>query len=160
MCAPQIHVYAQCDEECPEIFCKKIWVSPEIFNDILDQLSDHPIFQSNSNHPQFPVAIQLTIFLNCAGHYRNAISLEDVALWAGVGLGSVTNCTNHVMVAILDQHNNFIQFPPPNSHDCLWAKEFMKNSACPEWQGGFLAADGSAIPLFQKPGFYGETFFD
>jgi hypothetical protein len=64
------------------------------------------------------------------------------------------------MIAILDQHDNFIQFPPPNSHDHSQAKEFSEYSACPEWWGGFLAADGSAIPLFQKPGFYGETFFD
>ncbi|KIK77523.1 hypothetical protein PAXRUDRAFT_166548 [Paxillus rubicundulus Ve08.2h10] len=116
MHAPPIHVFAQCGEECPELFCKKIQVNPEIFDDILNQLdknynralSDHPIFQSNSNNPQFPVAVQLTIFFNCAGHHGNVISLKDVALWAGVSMGSVTNCTNRVMIAILDQHNNFI----------------------------------------------------
>ncbi|KIK73925.1 hypothetical protein PAXRUDRAFT_177145, partial [Paxillus rubicundulus Ve08.2h10] len=52
MRAPQIHVFAQCGEEHPELFHKKIRVNPEIFDDILDQLSDHPIFQSNSNNPQ------------------------------------------------------------------------------------------------------------
>ncbi|KIK98292.1 hypothetical protein PAXRUDRAFT_134508 [Paxillus rubicundulus Ve08.2h10] len=160
MCAPQIHVLAQCGKECPKLFHKKIRVNPEIFDNILDQLSDHPIFQSKSNNPQLPVAVQLAIFLNHAGHYGNAISPDDVALWAGVSVGSVINCTNHVMIAILDQHDNFLQFPPPHSHDCSQAKEFTDNSACPEWQGGFLAADGSTIPLFQKPGFYGETFFD
>ncbi|KAF8833817.1 hypothetical protein BDN67DRAFT_916203, partial [Paxillus ammoniavirescens] len=127
---------------------------------ILDQLSDHPIFQSQSNNPQLPIAVQLAIFLNRAGHYGNAISPEDVALWAGVSVGSVVNCTNRVMIAILDQHDHFLQFPPSNSRDHVRAKEFAVNTFCPEWQGGFLAADGSAIPLFQKPGFYSETFFD
>ncbi|KIK93242.1 hypothetical protein PAXRUDRAFT_788907, partial [Paxillus rubicundulus Ve08.2h10] len=118
------------------------------------------IFQSQSNNPQLLIAVQLTIFLNHAGHYGNAISPEDVALWAGVSVRSVVNCTYCVMIAILDQHDHFPQFPPSNSCDHVHAKEFAANTSCPEWQGGFLAADGSVIPLFQKPGFYGEPFFD
>ncbi|KIK74346.1 hypothetical protein PAXRUDRAFT_175982 [Paxillus rubicundulus Ve08.2h10] len=148
MCALQIQVLAQYGVEHPELFHKKLWVNPEIFDSILDQLSDHPISQS----PQLP------IFLNCAGHYGNVISPEDVALWAGVSVRSVVNCTNCVMIAILDQHDHFLQFMPSNSHDHVCAKEFAANTSSPEWQGGFLAADGSVIPLFQKPGFYGETF--
>ncbi|KAF9220436.1 hypothetical protein BS17DRAFT_681707, partial [Gyrodon lividus] len=81
-------------------FCKKLWVNPELFDDILDQLSAHPTFHSQSNNPQLPVAVQLAIFLNHAGHFGNAISPDDVALWAGVSVGSVINCTNFVMVAI------------------------------------------------------------
>ncbi|KAG2046465.1 hypothetical protein BDR06DRAFT_899196, partial [Suillus hirtellus] len=98
-------------EHHPHLFWQKLHVSPEIFDDILDYISDHPIFQSKSNNPQLPISIQLAIFLNQAGHYGNTITLEDVAQWAGVSVGSVVNCTNCVMIAVLDAHDQFICFP-------------------------------------------------
>ncbi|KIK79342.1 hypothetical protein PAXRUDRAFT_161509 [Paxillus rubicundulus Ve08.2h10] len=76
----------------PGLFRKKLWVDPDIFDAILDQISDHPIFSSASHNCQLPIAIQLAIFLNRAGHYGNAISPKDVAQWAGVrvlGLWSI-----------------------------------------------------------------------
>ncbi|KIK81781.1 hypothetical protein PAXRUDRAFT_44847, partial [Paxillus rubicundulus Ve08.2h10] len=54
-----------------ELFCKMLWVNPEIFDSILDQLSDHLIFQSQSNNPQLAIAVQLAICLNHVGHYGN-----------------------------------------------------------------------------------------
>ncbi|KAF9226101.1 hypothetical protein BS17DRAFT_698676, partial [Gyrodon lividus] len=81
-------------------------VNPKICDDILDQISDHPTFSSGeSQNFQLPIAIQLAIFLNCTGHDGNAISPKHVSQWAGVSVGSVINCTNHVMVAILDVLN-------------------------------------------------------
>jgi len=120
------------------------------------------VFHSRSAaNLQLPVAVQLVIFLNRAGHYGNAISISDVALWAGVCEGSVVNCTNRVMAALLDEHDTFIQFPTdPESADCMNAKAYAGSVTCPQWHGGWLAVDGSSIPLFQKPGYYGETFFD
>ncbi|KIN97378.1 hypothetical protein M404DRAFT_51833, partial [Pisolithus tinctorius Marx 270] len=47
----------------------------------------------------------------CAGHYGNAVSPEDVVQWASVSIGSVVNCMNCVMVAILDEHDRFINIP-------------------------------------------------
>ena len=65
------------------------------------------------------------------------------------------------MVALLDQHDTFIQFPTdPNSVDHRNAKAYASTVTYQQWQGGWLAADGSAIPLFQKPRYYGETFYD
>ncbi|KAF9220564.1 hypothetical protein BS17DRAFT_681967, partial [Gyrodon lividus] len=93
------------------IYSNILQIITPIFDDILDQISDHPIFSNQSHNHQLPIAIQLAIFLNHAGHYGNAISPEYVAQWAGVSVGSVINCTNHVMVAILDQHDTFMQFP-------------------------------------------------
>lgn len=159
--APQIQVLADCDDH-PDAFRKKLRVDPDIFDAILDQIIDHPIFRSRSpSSPQLPVAVQLAIFLNRAGHYGNAISVFDVALWAGVSEGSVVNCTNRVMTALLAQHDTFIKFPGPDSADRANAKAYAgRVTNCQEWRGGWLAADGSSIPLFQKPGFYGETFYD
>ena len=108
-----------------------------------------------------PVAVQLAIFLNRAGHYGNAISISDVALWAGVGNESVVNCTNQIIAALLDQHDVFIQFPTdPDSVDCTNAQVYAGSLTCKQWCGGWLATDGSSIPLFQKPGYNGETFYD
>jgi hypothetical protein len=65
------------------------------------------------------------------------------------------------MVALLDQHDEFIQFPTdPDSVDHTNAKVYAGSLICQQWCGGWLAADGSSIPLFQKPGYYGETFYD
>ncbi|KIK93843.1 hypothetical protein PAXRUDRAFT_144142 [Paxillus rubicundulus Ve08.2h10] len=95
----------------PHLFYKKLCVYHKVFDCILSQISDHPIFLSHEICPQLPVAIQLTIFLNQAGHYGNVISPEDVAQWAGVSVGSVINCTHHIMITVLDQHNQFLGVP-------------------------------------------------
>ncbi|KAG1728035.1 uncharacterized protein EDB91DRAFT_1253620 [Suillus paluster] len=82
--APQLHMLVHHEEHCPELFRQKLQVNPEIFDDILDHISSHPIFQNGSNNPQLPISIQLAIFLNWAGHYGNAITLQDVTQWAGI----------------------------------------------------------------------------
>ncbi|KAF8836550.1 hypothetical protein BDN67DRAFT_910956, partial [Paxillus ammoniavirescens] len=96
----------------PELFQKKLCVHPLIFNDILDQISDHLILQNHSNNKQLLIAIQLGIFLNHVGHYRNTF-----AQWAGVSVGTVINCMHHVMAAILDQHDQYIYMPSSHSRD-------------------------------------------
>lgn len=78
----------------------------------------------------------------------------------GVSVGSVINCTHHVMVVLLGQHNEFIQMPGVDSEDTELAHMFVEGRTCPGWRNGIFAADGSAIPLFQKPGYFGETFYD
>ncbi|KIK93879.1 hypothetical protein PAXRUDRAFT_144044, partial [Paxillus rubicundulus Ve08.2h10] len=130
-----------------------------IFDDILDQISDHPIFFNQSHNCQLLIAIQLAIFLNHAGHYGNEISPEYVAQWAGVSVGSVINCTNCVIVAILDQHDTFVQFPVLDSEDVKIACAYTQEHSCPEWCNGILAADGSAFCLHAKPTLHSETFY-
>ncbi|KAF9219481.1 hypothetical protein BS17DRAFT_798091 [Gyrodon lividus] len=92
---------------------------PEIFNCILDQISPHANFQSNSQNCQLPVALQLAIFLFHAGHNGNAVSPEDVAQWAGV-----------MMVAILDQHDLFVNIPSEDSEDMEMAHKLAKSKLC------------------------------
>jgi len=100
--ASQLHLLHHAAEHHPVQFRQKLRVNPLIFDDILDQISDHTIFQNWSNNKQLPVAIQLAIFLFHAGHYGNACTPEDVAQWAGISVGTVVNCTHCVMAAILD----------------------------------------------------------
>lgn len=40
------------------------------------------------------------------------------------------------------------------------AKAFCEEKTCGEWRDGYLVVDGSTFELFQKPGHYGETYFD
>jgi len=142
------------------IYSAKNCVDSNVFNCILDQIGGYPIFVSCGNQPQLPVAVQLAIFLNCAGHYGNAISPEDVAQWAGVSMGSVINCTHRVMVTVLDQHNQFLNVPGEESEDAEMARQWVEEGSCPGWRNGIFVADGSMINLFEKPGVYGETFYD
>lgn len=85
-----------------------------MFVELINKIIYHLIFYNNSNNPQLPVLIQLAIFLNAAGHYGIAAT---VAEWAGVSVGTVYNCYRHVMVAILQHHDNTIHF------DLLEAKD-------------------------------------
>jgi hypothetical protein len=64
------------------------------------------------------------------------------------------------MTAILQHHNEYITIPALDDEAMEWAREFIQSRSCPAWQNGIFAADGSMFPLFEKPGFYGETFYD
>ncbi|KIK75552.1 hypothetical protein PAXRUDRAFT_172513 [Paxillus rubicundulus Ve08.2h10] len=160
MHASQLHLLTHFADHRPHLFQKKLCVDPLIFDNILDQISDHPIFQNQSNNKQLPVAIQLAIFLNCAGHYGNASCPEDIAQWAGVSVRTVINCMNRVMAAILNQHDEFIYMPSAHSKEMQHAQEYTESQTCCSWRNGVFAADGSAINLFSKPGRYSEMFFD
>ncbi|KIK73950.1 hypothetical protein PAXRUDRAFT_177062, partial [Paxillus rubicundulus Ve08.2h10] len=60
----QLHLLENFADHHPHFFCQRLRVNPKIFDDILDQISDHPIFSSGgSQNRQLPIAIQLAIFL-------------------------------------------------------------------------------------------------
>ena len=63
------------------------------------------------------MAIQLAIFLNYIGHYKNAITPQDIYDWEGVSIVSVINCINYVIMVLLDQHNKFIKIPTEDTED-------------------------------------------
>ncbi|KAF8229934.1 hypothetical protein L208DRAFT_1284485 [Tricholoma matsutake] len=95
----------------PECFCCKLCVEPQTFDSLLSLIKDHPIFHNNSNNDQLAIHIQLSVFLFCAGHYGNASSPEDTAQWAGISVGGVEKCTDHVIVALLSFHDEAIHLP-------------------------------------------------
>ena len=115
--ASQLPLLVHFAEHRPDKFCKKLHIYPVVFNDILQEISDHPIFQNWSNNRQMPISIQLAIFLYHAGHYGNTCSPDNVAQWAGVSVGTVMNCTHHVMASLLDQHDRFIYIPDVHLED-------------------------------------------
>lgn len=162
-CAPQLHLLDEWALTHPEKFRRKLRMDPEVFVEVVNRISTHPIFYNNSNNPQLAVPVQLAIFLNGIGHYGNAATPDDVAEWAGVSVGTVYNCYNRVMIAILHHHDTLMFFDPLDPIDQAdreRAKCWVEARTCKEWRGGFLCVDGTPFNVFQKPGWHGEGFFD
>jgi hypothetical protein len=142
----------------PDRFCHKLRVKPATFNNLLALIIENSVFLNNSNSPQLPVYLQLSVFLFRAGHYGNAASPEDTVQWAGLSVGGVEKCTDRVVVALLSLHDDAIHFPDADKKEDV--KNFVKEQMCPEWQGGFLLVDGTMFALFQSPGLHGDAWFD
>ena len=142
----------------PHLFQKRLRVSPLIFDHLVELIEDHNIFHNNSHCPQHPPHVQLAIFLLHVGHYGNASSPEYVAQWAGVSVGTVMNATYRCLIAFLALHDKVVMMPPEEEKER--AKEYVEHMTCPEWQNGFLLANGTKFTLFQKPGLHGEAWFD
>ena len=137
---------------------RRVRIDPDTFDGIVNKIQGHKIFHNNSNTPQAPVKVQLAIFLFRAGHYGNAASPEAIGLWAGVSPGTVANCTNCVMLALLSLHDECIHFPTAEEQEN--AKAWVTAQVCPEWSDGYMMVDGTKFSLFQRPGLHGDTWFD
>ncbi|KAF8232810.1 hypothetical protein L208DRAFT_1270210 [Tricholoma matsutake] len=90
----------------PLIFHVYLWVTPGCFNKLIEALHHHPVFQNRSSNMQMPIEEQLAIALYHFGHYGNAASMIKVALWAGVGCGTVCLVTHRIMQACCDESFN------------------------------------------------------
>jgi hypothetical protein len=154
----QLHLLDHWRIHSPERFRRKLRIEPETFDALVNLIEDNPIFHNNSNCPQLPVHLQLSVVLFRAGHYGNAASPEDTAQWAGISVGGVEKCTDRILVALLSFHDDAIHLP--NSDEKEDAKSYIEEETCPEWRNGFLLADGSKFPLFQRPGLHGDAWFD
>ena len=69
--------------------CCYLHINPACFDDLVTVIQDDEVFHNNSNNSQMPVDEQLAIALFRFGHYGNAASTMKVALWAGIGFGTV-----------------------------------------------------------------------
>lgn len=145
-------------ESHPARFRRNLRVSPDTFDRLCDSLRGDEGFQNNSRHRQAPVEIQLAIFLYRAGHFGNAASVESVAQWAGASVGFVVKSTHRVLGAIMGLHDEAIR--PATEEEKASAKAWIGQSTCWDWRHGWIMVDGTLIPLFAKPGWHGETYFD
>jgi hypothetical protein len=144
----------------PDLFRSHLHITPDHFDKLHDAICNDAIFSNNSQNPQLPVDQQLAITLFRFGHYGNAASVLKVALWAGVGYGTVEHVTKWVMVAVLRG--------PFRDSVCAWpdadakkrAKEWVAEQSCPAWGDGWLMVDGTLVPLYSRPGFFGNAWFD
>ena len=142
----------------PLRFQRKVRVSLDAFDRLLSLIEDDGVFITNSIRTTIPVQTQLAIFLNRIGHYGNASCIDDLAEWAGVSVGTVTNSTKRCMLAFIKYHNRAMA--PPTDHEIARSKAWSEERVISEWGNGWLAVDGMTFPLFQKPGLHGESWFD
>ena len=154
----QLHLLDYWRIHSPDHFRRKLRVEPQTFDGLINQIENHPVFHNNSNNAQLPVQTQLCIFLFRVGHYGNASSPEDTAQWAGISVGGVEKCTDRVIVALLSCHDEAIHLP--NAAEKEGSKSYVEEVLCAEWRGGFLLADGSKFPFYQRPGLHGDAWFD
>jgi hypothetical protein len=145
---------------CPEIFHTYVRVTPECFDAILAAIRDDPVFHNNSQNAQHPMAEQLAIALFRFGHFGNAASTLKVALWAGVGYGTVDSITKRVMTAVCWESFQHRTLHWADESEKETAKAWVGQNSCPAWRDGWLMVDGTLVPLFACPGFYGNTWYD
>lgn len=144
----------------PEIFRSYCRVTPACFDDILAAIKDDEAFQNNSPNEQTPIDQQLAVALFRFGHFGNAASTMKVALWAGVGYGTVRLFTNRVMLAVCKERFRRSALRWADQEAKEKAKDWVESASCPAWRDGWLMVDGTLVPLFMRPGFYGNTWFD
>jgi len=144
----------------PEIFRSHLGVTPACFDLLVEALQVDPIFHNQAHIEQMAVQDQIAITLYCFCHYGNAATTVKVALWAGIGYGTVRLVTNHVMKAVCSEQFRQSALHWPDDDIKEKAKAWVEEHSCPAWRDGWCMVDGTLIPLHACPGFYGNTWFD
>ncbi|KAJ8090774.1 hypothetical protein PM082_024955 [Marasmius tenuissimus] len=144
----------------PEIFRSYVRMTPHAFNKLLELIASHPVFSNDSNIPQMRVEEQLAIALYRFGHYGNAASTMKVAIWAGVGFGTVQLVTDRVMLACLDQSFREATIHQPDTAAKDKAKEWVEDQSCAAWCDGWLMVNGTLVPLYARPAHFGNSWYD
>lgn len=141
-------------------FRESLRVTPLTFDAIVQKIETDPIFSNNSRNPQMPVEEQLSITLYRFGHDGNGASLQEVANWAGVGKGTVHLATQRVMAAVLRPEfmKDAVKSPTPEQKE--EAKRWVHEHSCRAWRDGWCLVDGTLVPLYEKPSWFGESYFD
>jgi hypothetical protein len=154
------HILAVTKIEHPDHFRQILRVTPYTFDQIAAKLCTDPVFGNNSQCEQQPVEVQLAVTLYRFGHSGNSTGHSAVARWAGVGHGTVSLMTRRVMTAILrpDFMSDAVRFPTDKEKEA--AKSWVEARSCKAWRDGWCLVDGTLIPLYNRPHWYGESYFD
>ena len=123
-------------------------------------LKKYLAFTNNSHNAQMPIEDQIAITLFRFGHSGNAAGLQKVANWAGVGKGTVTLATRRVMIAILRRDFMAAAVHMPTEAEKERAKAWVEAHSCKAWRDGWCLVDGTLVPLFDRPYWFGESYFD
>lgn len=145
----------------PDHFRKSLRVSPSTFDRLIERLQDDPVFSSgNSPNKQTPVEYQLAVTLYRFGHFGNAASIDDIAKWSGLGKGTIFLVTHRVMTAVL--RKDFMEEATglPTEEEKEEAKRWIEKHSCEAWRDGWCMVDGTLIPLYERPFWFGESYFD
>ncbi|KZT70061.1 hypothetical protein DAEQUDRAFT_668173, partial [Daedalea quercina L-15889] len=92
------------------------------------------------------------------GRYGPGAAVLEIADTAGVSVGSVHNFTRRCIIALLSLHDQVFHFR--DEEQMQGAAQCAANkSGTNAWHGGHLATDGTPIPFFSRPGWYGQDFY-
>lgn len=147
-------------ENYPLIFRNYLCIDPACFDALVEAIRDDEVFQNNSNNSQMPIEQQLVIALFRFGHYGNAASIMKVSLQFGVGSGTVHLVTTRVLKACCSEKFRSSSIQWANNRMKSEAKEWVEGKSCLAWRNGWLMVDGTLVPLFRRPGYFGNVFFD
>ncbi|KAJ7154918.1 hypothetical protein C8R43DRAFT_884922 [Mycena crocata] len=154
------HVLGTMKNTRADLFCQELRVSPFTFDRLVHRIANDPVFTNDARNGQMPVEDQLAIALYRFGHSGNAAGLQPVANWAGVGKGTVTLVTRRVMTAILrpDFMSEYVRMP--NAAEKENTKAWVQAHSCKGWRDGWCMVDGTLVVLFDRPFWFGESYFD
>ena len=110
-----------------------------------------------TDQEQISVETQVIIALK---RFGNLATVHKYAMWAGVRYGTVDLCTCRVLIA---KHSSSLKFKHvrwPVGQERKEVKLWAETQACPEWRDGWYIVDGTLIPLYNKPWYYGKLWFD
>ncbi|KAF5359914.1 hypothetical protein D9758_013965 [Tetrapyrgos nigripes] len=144
----------------PKQFRQCLCVSPYTLDCLVTRIQDSRVFTNNSRNAQMSVEDQLAITLYCFGHYGNAAGLDEVGRWAGVGKGTVLLVTKRVLAAVLAPDMITENLRMPTEEEKKQAKQWVESRSCPAWRDGWCLVDSTLVPLFNRPYWYGESYFD
>lgn len=144
----------------PAKFRQELRVTPYTYDQLVARVRDDPIFHNESQNDQISVEHQVAIMLYRFGHSGNAAGLQKVANWSGYGKGTINLVTRRVLTALLRHEfvSEAIRFPTAEEKEK--AKAWVEDHSCPAWRNGYLFVDGTLIPLYGRPYWYGESYFN
>ncbi|KDQ60037.1 hypothetical protein JAAARDRAFT_191464 [Jaapia argillacea MUCL 33604] len=136
------HVLTVLKTSRPDQFRENLQVNPTTFDTII------------------VVETQLAIALYRFGHYGNGAALQQVANWAGVANGTIELVTRRVITAVLQPNflRTAVHYPTPEEKEV--AKAWVEKHSCKAWHDGWCLVDGTLVPLYDRPYWYGESYFD
>ncbi|KAK9311617.1 hypothetical protein V1524DRAFT_24399 [Lipomyces starkeyi] len=145
-----------------QLFRNKLRVTPETFDALVNVLEKADVFLQLDTMRNGCLSVEkhVAIALYRFGHYGNRASIEEVAAWAGVSAGTVENATNRVMSAIFSSGVRQAAIRWPTGEEKEVYKAWVEDRTCPAWRNGWCFIDGTMIPLYSKPNYYGDRFFD
>jgi len=122
---------------------------------LVQQLENHPVFYNNSTCKQLAPQWQIAITLARFGGAGNGSSVMGKQVLTGLSAGTIVNCTERVITAILSVTHEWIRWP-----DARRRREICEVMSLEGFPGCIGFVDGTTIPLSQKPALDGETYYD
>ncbi|KNF01695.1 hypothetical protein PSTG_05122 [Puccinia striiformis f. sp. tritici PST-78] len=125
------------------------------FVQVLEKIVCNPVFHRGGRRPQLPIAHQLALTLERLGSNGNGASVGRFSRNLQVGRGTVIKVSRRVIKALVSLGRTYIRWP-----DAQRRAEISEVLRKEGFEGCVGFVDGTTIPLFQRPGFDGKTFFD